>query len=96
MATKPYLGEGTLEALIKDIHREDLDFYYKRLNYHINDYPGSASIQVIDQFSDPTVMVQDEIYYPSVEELLNNYKLLDGTPILEVLRDNRVDPETWI
>ncbi len=96
MAVEPYLGMGTLEALIEDIYYQDLDFDYKKLNYHVNVYPDGATIQVIDHKAEPSVMVQDEIQYPSVEELLNNYRLLDGTPILDVLRDNRVDPETWL
>ena len=94
-AVKPYLGHGTLEALLEDMRTyRYLEFYYKNLKYHIEIYSeDDVSIQIVD---DQDIMDQDEIFYPSIMDLLNTYVVLDGTPILEILKNSNVDQKTWL
>ncbi len=97
---KPYLGRGTLDALIEEILLERcIDFLYNNLRYYINVYSDDdVSIQVIDDHSEikdkawdeKSEQVQDEIYYPGLKELFNNYTMQDGTPIMDVIKESRV------
>ena len=100
-ALKSYLDRETLENLVDDILvYQYIEFVYNKLRYYISVYDDDdVSIQVLDdhhdlrdqEWPDRITMVQDERHYPGLKALFDEYVMQDGTPIMEVVKDSRVE-----
>ena len=100
-ALKSYLDRETLEKLTEDIlDYRYIEFVYNKLRYYISVYDDDdVSIQVIDDHNElknkewpqRATMIQNEIHYSGLKELFDNYHMQDGTPILDIVRDSRVE-----